>query len=126
MLVVINGDATTLTQVLTYVESAVRGRGSGCVLLADETGGLGLATFKDMSGNVAESLPGHSGRIDNPKLHRWCLRTGAGAQVVESREECRSLNEAAVARNVGVGSSYEFSCGGHHAGQRPGRTTLSM
>merc|ERR1719207_479454 len=47
-----------------------------------------LATFKDASGNVAEALPGQSGRIDNPRLHRWCLRTGAGAQVVESRNEC--------------------------------------
>lgn len=54
----------------------------------EETGGLGLATFKDASGNVAEALPGQSGRIDNPRLHRWCLRTGAGAQVVESRNEC--------------------------------------
>ena len=59
----------------------------------DETGGLGLATFKDKSGNVAEALPGHSGRIDNPKLHRWCLRTGAGAQVVESREECSYFSD---------------------------------
>ena len=54
----------------------------------DETGALGLATFKDENGDLSDLALGHSGRVDNPKLHMWRLLTGVEARVVESRNEC--------------------------------------
>ena len=60
----------------------------------EETGGLGLATFLGEDGGIHDSSPGKGrGRVDNPQLHKWSLRTGNGAQVVESRNECTFFSD---------------------------------